>query len=135
VSGRLVDQLGLVAALYLYFNFSRQKSWTEVGYPGRFWFCRCRCSRCVDAVDVRWLDLWYERRQSGGVPVVSSTAKPETPDGTALARQQWECVRQHHTLKTTDGESTYGSTAHRSPSVKTSCKLVDRRRNGGRLAW
>jgi len=30
--------------------------------------------------------------------VVSNTAKPKTPVGTALARQQWECVRQYCTL-------------------------------------
>jgi len=31
MSGRSVDQLGLVAALYLYFNYRRQKIWQHFG--------------------------------------------------------------------------------------------------------
>jgi len=57
VSGRSVDLLGLVAALYLYFN---SLVTVDTVCNGGWWLggtlvlvCRGRCSRCVDAVGDR----------------------------------------------------------------------------------
>jgi len=105
----LVDQLGLVAALYLY--FSRQKIGQQLGMLIGF----SSVGVAVAGVSVQSMfGVWGRCREWSpvkSVPLVSSTARPETPE---WVRAHWHaaCLPLKTRLWRVNSESAYGNTTH-----------------------